>query len=369
MFFYNQDYTLTDIERLLVGFRDGDPDGNGRNDTIPMGAFNNFLWSWGGLLGAFGNNGRNGDLNGQVLEYNVLPSYKDFLKHVARWYQMELIDKEFPVLDRTRSYEKIKAGVIGYVDLGINAVGEDWAMERPPNSMASDEEVARGVSVVTIPPPIGPNGQRGGWIYDPFPLSQGRRGAQLVVNKSVSDEKLAKVLEIIDYLRFGDTEQFIWDWSGLPGVHSDWTGEPGQSRASLRPLDEVPAGYPKIGRFPNEYPNFIPKDRLAFYQNPTLSAFFNNWYYTDAGRQLSLMPYRWDLLGETALGDMQSKYGATLNTIRDEFTLKAITGQINIDAEWDAYVASWMSNGGTELLAELAKAPLAEPLLSGRLEY
>ena len=36
-YFLDEDFTLDWLERLLIAFRDGDPDGNGKIDTIPWG--------------------------------------------------------------------------------------------------------------------------------------------------------------------------------------------------------------------------------------------------------------------------------------------------------------------------------------------
>ena len=45
------------------------------------------------------------------------------------------------------------------------------------------------------------------------------------------------------------------------------------------------------------------------------------------------------------IADLQSD----LETVQDEFRLKAITGQVDIDAEWDNYVAQCESMGFYEL--------------------
>ncbi len=37
-YYYDGDYTINWFEELLIAFRDGDPDGNGKNDTIPLQA-------------------------------------------------------------------------------------------------------------------------------------------------------------------------------------------------------------------------------------------------------------------------------------------------------------------------------------------
>lgn len=43
--------------------------------------------------------------------------------------------------------------------------------------------------------------------------------------------------------------------------------------------------------------------------------------------------------------------------------MSAITGEIDIEAEWDNYVESYLDNGGTELIAEMEKAPRVEDLV------
>ena len=87
------------------------------------------------------------------------------------------------------------------------------------------------------------------------------------------------------------------------------------------------------------------------------------------GVTLAYKPYRYDFMTETELAEIQRKYGAVMNTIRDTFFLKAVTGQADIDAEWDDYVNEWLNNGGSEYLKELEKAPILEEFLKGNLVY
>ncbi len=56
------------------------------------------------------------------------------------------------------------------------------------------------------------------------------------------------------------------------------------------------------------------------------------------------------------------RYGAQLTTIVDEFRMKAIVGEADIDKEWDNYVQNWLNNGGKEKLEELEKAKTVEEL-------
>jgi hypothetical protein len=46
---------------------------------------------------------------------------------------------------------------------------------------------------------------------------------------------------------------------------------------------------------------------------------------------------------------------ANVDTIQNEFGWKAITGQVDIDAEWDGYVQSMMDAGLDKLLESVAK--------------
>ena len=80
-------------------------------------------------------------------------------------------------------------------------------------------------------------------------------------------------------------------------------------------------------------------------------------------------PYRADILNETNLVEVSRKYGATLDTMTQEFYYKAITGEIDVDAEWDDFVAQYMKNGGNEELAELKKCPIVSEIRKGKLVY
>ena len=46
---------------------------------------------------------------------------------------------------------------------------------------------------------------------------------------------------------------------------------------------------------------------------------------------------------------------ADVKGVEDEFFFKAIAGEIDIDAAWDGYVASWRNAGGDRLLAEVTR--------------
>jgi len=48
----------------------------------------------------------------------------------------------------------------------------------------------------------------------------------------------------------------------------------------------------------------------------------------------------------------QLEYSASVNKIADEFYWKALTGEIDVDAQWDAYKENWLNAGGKQILEE-----------------
>ena len=91
-----------------------------------------------------------------------------------------------------------------------------------------------------------------------------------------------------------------------------------------------------------------------------MDKFFN---VPEVVEEMAIRPYRHDLFNETDLIAVQGRYSAQLKTLEDEFKLNGITGSVDIESEWDAYVDNWLNNGGQQILDEYEKAPLVSDLL------
>ncbi|MBN2405539.1 MAG: hypothetical protein JXE06_08160 [Coriobacteriia bacterium] len=362
--FYDHDYTLEEVEAYLAACRDEDLDGNGKDDTIPLGACNSLEWSFLPYLNALGlHHTNNYESDGKILDYCVVPQYKEFLRLMAKWYKMGLIDKEFPTIDVRKKWEKEGLGLVGMTGSRWNYVVRDGINIAAPNSMAKNEE---NVDVIMTWPPTGFGGSntRVMGAYSLIPLSPAHCG---YVNKSVSDAKLARILQIFDWLK-GTDEGWVASMRGQEGVHFDWEGEAWNSRPVYRKEEDRPAA-DKDGRF-DYYPAVYSEERTKFLVFDQLLTVMNKYIYAGKGPAMLSFPARVDFFNETGYADKQLQYADALNTTRDEFYMKAITGEVDIDAEWDAYVSRWLSLGGKELMAELAKAPKAAPLrLEGKRVY
>jgi ABC-type glycerol-3-phosphate transport system substrate-binding protein len=366
VYFLDIDITLDQYEDLLYAFKTGDPDGNGKNDTIPYGASNNLWRSFHALAGSFGVLwGDNRYYNGTLVTYQNDPGMKDLIRTLAKWFKDGLIDNEFVSQDLRKSWDKIVAGQIGTTAEVLTYAGQPYAMDRPPNSWVSDDELGQpGAEVVIIPPPIGPNGDQGARSYTTITPNGGYK---FWINAKVDDTKAAKILEIVNYARATE-EGFVHFQYGKPGVHFDWEGDAWDSKPISRKAVDVPDGYTKQG-FWGVYPPYYPPERLKFVVPKAQAIFMQEWLTAERGQSLSYRPARFDILNETDLPDIKRNYQETMDTLFEEFFFKAVTGEINVDAEWDNYVSTWLKNGGAQTLEALEKAPLVSGLLKGDIEY
>lgn len=366
-YYENDALTLDWLEEVLVAYRDGDPDGNGRNDTIPYGAYTQNdspynSWPWGAIQGALGvptmNLDRNQYVDGELYIAHVSPRFKEFTELAARWWDMGLIDSEFFTIDRGASWEKAATGAFGVYSSNYNYVGRVPA--RPPDNMISDQEVADGVELVMFAP-IGPRGEQFAGMYG---TSYVRSQVQ-VMNKNLSDAKAERVMRIVNTkyrLDDGTTEGIDlwiqWEYNhGQEGVHWEWAGEPYRSQTRRIPPDQRPAGAPARGGFPSNYPNYSPVESFAFTYPPQQTDWILNHLFGDRVQSRTFATEYFDIFNETDFREVAARRGEALQTMTAEFFAKAVTGEIDIDAEWDAYVANWMDAGGDELMAEIAKMP------------
>src|SRR5690606_24106171 len=96
--------TIADWEKVLTAFRDGDPNGNGKKDEIPLifgvapttmadTEDNHFL------VGVYGISNDFYRENGTVIYGPSRPQFKGYLATMAKWYRHGLIDKGYATTD------------------------------------------------------------------------------------------------------------------------------------------------------------------------------------------------------------------------------------------------------------------------------
>ncbi|WP_214630666.1 ABC transporter substrate-binding protein [Paenibacillus agaridevorans] len=349
IFFSKESFTLDEELKMFEQFVQDDPDDNGKKDTHGL-LMNNSDASWAlnTVAGAFGFGwDYNLEENGKVTGYAISDNYKKFLKYLAQLYQQGLIDPEFTTLNRAKSWEKFAAGKYGAAQVQIQAAGlMPFTFNRPPGNLVQNDSNAK---FLFTPPPIGFEGQQGSAAYTPVDGF----GYAMVIKKDVTDEKLARILQIFDYINF-DQEGLMLSQFGEEGIDYTWEGE--AYRSAVIPIESAEADREKHGI---GYYNLSIQhgDVAAYYANEGVSKLTEMFFGADEGRNMAYRPYKWDYFNETKYNDLNTTYGAQLKTITDEFLFKSITGEVDVDSNWDSYVTKWLNSGGSELLAELEKAP------------
>ncbi|WP_318615853.1 ABC transporter substrate-binding protein [Sporosarcina sp. YIM B06819] len=357
IFYTDAAYTLDELEEILTAFTFDDPDGNGKNDTYGISPANNNLnWAQ-SLLGAFGlGSGYNFLEDGELVKTEISQKYKEFLKTMAKWYDMGLIDPEFTTIDEKTSWEKYKQGNIGYYIAQPSYLAmDDWAKGRAPQNIVENPQST--AKILATGPEIGPDGNQGVRAYLPVV----NLADSFYVSKDVTDEELARILQIFDYINHDNDAR--WTLFGEVGEHSDWEGEPNKSALKVRPEFAKEEGNSGFWAY-----NFrtYDKERVQWINSEYTLKLKNEFYARDDIQEKMLIrPYKWDMLNETDLKELENRYSGQLNTIVDEFRMKAIVGEVDIDKEWDKYVKNYLKNGGEQMIEELDKAPIVEDLLKG----
>ena len=343
----------------MYAFSQDDPDGNGKDDTYGVGGWGGTAeeWIWTSIEGMFGfANEMNVLSDGVLYEWNISPQYKEYLKQMTTWYADGVLDPEFVTLNRQKWREKTGAGMTGWWSSPYNYIDDEaaWVEGRPPMNVLLGNPDAK---ILVSAPPYGPTGLRGGRCWSkvsPFNYT-------FFVGAEVTDEELARILQIFNYISY-DKEGVVMSRFGEEGVHFTWSGEPYNSKPIV--AEGIENGKDTGFMYYNH----------AIYDEAYLPYQFGSWpaqlvdFQLVQAADLAIRPYKWDYFKETNFDEVRSQYEESMNTIRDEFFFSVITGETDVDAEWDAYVDSWMNAGGTEYMAELEKARVVDDMRNGKFD-
>lgn len=187
--------------------------------------------------------------------------------------------------------------------------------------------------VLVTNPEIGETGKQG--CPGPANGFAQRGDGGLLINSRVSDEKLARILEIFDDVSF-DEEAFVVSRYGMEGSDFRWIGEPYDSGLEFinsreRTMREG-AGLTETYQF--DYP------AMLFLSN------YPELYKLAAQPKTAALVYRpvVHIGGETG-GELDETTRAALATVVDAFYRAAVTGTADIYGEWDAYVEALYASG------------------------
>ena len=366
---------ITDLEEVLQRIVDADPVGGGR--TIGMSAWNRpgrpcYWWAWGRLCQPYSVSAEplyiQAMPDGSAAPVHILPGVKEALKTAQRMYHRGILDPETPVVDRNQLADKIAQGVLAFG----NRASDVTCYSRPDYETTSQgslcfqlqsDPTAKWVQIHAVTAPDGSYGLR--HENPALPLSPPFEW--FVVRHDVSDEKLARILQIYDWINF-DCEGVTLGRYGIEGTHYTVEGP-----ALCNGSEFAKAGGRLVrSQAQIEAPNTIGLYMFTHHSHPVhmLSYTGSNpdwpvpiakeWQRChnpggECAEAAIIRMYKEDVFKETDYDALWSQLVGQLEAIHSEFFYRHIVSDADIDAEWPGYVETWKKAGGQKLLDELAK--------------
>lgn len=302
--------TIDDWYTMLSRFVTDDPNGTGQDDTYGIVSttsgthFTNFF-----LLDAFGA-ARDKVVDGELLPNYMLPEYKEWLKFMNKLYEERILDPEYVVNSGAQMWEKVAEGNYGMFMWF-------WGLQ---------EFLSKGLDrneLVALQPPVRADGSASSYVY-----SSPNRHMMAITADSTKAE------EVLKFFDWSCTEEgAIFLYAGLEDKDYDINN------------GEIVIREDRKGK------NLGWRQLTLGVQMPNV------------GKQpiLGILEQSFGALGMEHL-ELSNQYGAynelslfcpifeemsqyDLAAPVAEFTDKAITGEIDIDAEWDRYIEGLLRAG------------------------
>jgi putative aldouronate transport system substrate-binding protein len=300
--------TTDDWYQMLSRFTFDDPDGNGRNDTWGWLASNSTQLQEAFLDAFDGHETRYVD--GEVRPYYISPGYKEWLKWMARLVEDGIMDPEFATVANQKFHEKMRTDKYG-------AYCFFWHINAWVHAGRDREEWT------TVQPPLKPDGTQSG-LYYPGPVRH-------YIGIATQSDYPNKVLQIFDW-GVSDAGGTFMN-AGLAGMDYDVVDGKIKVREERKQ---------KLLAFRGHIMG-ITKAKMDDHMRELLPQ-----VYGDLGTKWlaqSNETGRYDELYIVA-PSFPELADYDLDSQMMEFRVKAILGQVDVDSEWDGWVARWRRSGG-----------------------
>jgi putative aldouronate transport system substrate-binding protein len=341
--------TTDEFEQVLLAFKEQDPNGNGQADEWPLMTATeraNPVETF--IMNAFTYD-PGGDMRLVVQDGRVTPVYtstewQQGLSYLARLFAQGLIAPE----SFTQNGDQLRQ-VMNNPD--VVTVGCVPALAPVTFLSVTEGEAGRWTEYVSLPPLQGPNGVRYA-SYNPY---QALRPGQFSITDKCADPALA--FRWADGLY--DLETSLRSTDGVLGKHWRWAneGEVGNNGE--------PAIWTRLVSFGGLVNYFWGQNNPYYRQEAVHSGQVMNPEIADRSLETILFratdenyaPYAQPaemtlppLFFDEADALVVAEVGATIADYVQETTARVITGQTNIEAEWETYLATLESMGLPQLL-------------------
>ena len=342
--------SLEVFDEVLRQFVKNDPDGNGQNDT------QGYVKDYWGFLSAYGlTNGIVQDEDGNAIQFYTHPKMKDMLNHLQELYAEGLIYPEIFTIGWGEDWELINNNVCGVWRSSTNTLNS-WAANRPPLTILNNPD--SNATILSFPGICDENGRTLS-VKEASPAGTSER---FVVRWDVSDEKLAKILEFVNFAGGWnpDSEVVATLWYGEKGVDWDWNedGSMPISKTGLTPGERGTQVFSRNAQVGDEW-------RWITFE-PLFEAGAKYYIVNEGGiwNQDMVYDYKRDYKNETNAGTIMAEYSEDWNNVRNAYVLDVITGKMTAEEGWDAYIQQLNDLHYGEYLEELNKCCTTEELIA-----
>ena len=182
------------------------------------------------------------------------------------------------------------------------------------------------------------------------------------VNANVDDEKLAKILQFVDYSLFGNGDKDVAAslFFGEKDLDWKWNAD-GETPEKLNVMKSGEKGTWSFSQFgqTKEVTSWIGEEEL-------FKAGSKYWSEGDEGIWLKWQhrPYKEDLAGETEYEIIRQEINSDLEAYVSNYRTQAVLGQIDVDATWDGYLTELDRLGYNKMMDELEKLKPLEEIIA-----
>lgn len=325
--------TLEGLEEMLLKLHTDDPDGNGVDDTYALGKSNGYGFYEYAYYGIAMNYWYY-DEDGTLMTAAADPALKDALKLMNRWYELGIYDPEVVTDSRADGVAKFVAGKIaGYQSL--DNCFQVWGGATLSGPGATYKDTGAVVPCTFIYPVDGQKTVQ----YNTAASAGG-----ITFGYNCTDEKMIRCLQIQDAY-FRDLDLWLTDNAGEKGV--DWELDEAGNLVKIN--TNAWNSYGGDGGFGQQrYYNFnyIPGSVLAW-RLSGVGQEHSRYEIWNEVKDYPMIPNAPESVFST---DADLEYGESASKVHSEYVIKAIMGEVDIDATFDDYMKQWLAAGGQEIL-------------------
>ncbi|MBW7455713.1 extracellular solute-binding protein [Paenibacillus sepulcri] len=311
--------TIEDVYQMAKAFQTGDPDGNGKDDTIGFAtdtslAGLNIVLAWYGAPNKF-----NRDESGKFTTDFMTPEYVEALKFFKRMYDDKVMNTDFVLTQTAQKVDLIRKGIAGmYFEANFNSA--ERQLDIRTHTPEAEIDIAYRIQ--------GPKGER-------LLAALGYNARYMFSKTSVKTE--AQLRDILAFFEKMQTPEVVTllKW-GIEGVH--YKVENGKNVSIDEVLYNKEVEPLKFLRLDSENADLTGNSPLDTKVNET---------YADMA-SISVQDPAIALISQT-----MTEKGAQLTKIIDDAKIKFILGELD-EAGFKQEVDKWLKSGGQNILDEYA---------------